>query len=345
MKGSVLSAIAAVAIAASAAAAAERRPCRDVRFSLPPAGLMLYSDEVNRSKDGSAPYAKDPTVIRMGERYLMYYSATIVVNGKWCLGQAAIAESTDLVHWKRIGNLKVDGWKSVWGWVAPCVKKFDGKVHLFGQARQCTKAAPEWLSNIRHAVSDDGIRFRLVQPWPEAVFVPDNKWCGKQGIDAEVYRAGDRLMLMYASRAGHPKGMNKLGMAWAPYDSDWGPDKWTELTVEKPFFEPQRKWEMRCIEGPTVVEHDGIYYMFYAGAFNHERQQIGLAWSADGEHFTRWSDDPVLPHGPEGAWNAWESGHPGVFKDDDGQIYLFYQGKATQNGAYYLSCLKVEFVK
>ena len=33
-----------------------------------------------------------------------------------------------------------------------------------------------------------------------------------------------------------------------------------------------------------------------------------------------------------------------VFEDDDGTVYLFYQGKATLTGDYQLSCLKVEFV-
>ena len=64
----------------------------------------------------------------------------------------------------------------------------------------------------------------------------------------------------------------------------------------------------------------------------------------DGVNFTRWRNEPVLPHGPEGSWNAWESGHPGIFEDDDGTVYLFYQGKATLKGDYQLSCLKVEFV-
>ena len=52
----------------------------------------------------------------------------------------------------------------------------------------------------------------------------------------------------------------------------------------------------------------------------------------------------MFPHGPEGSWNAWESGHPGVFRDDDGQVYLFFQGKATLKGDYRLSCVKVKFV-
>ena len=51
----------------------------------------------------------------------------------------------------------------------------------------------------------------------------------------------------------------------------------------------------------------------------------------------------LFRHGPEGAWNAFESGHPGVFQDDDGQVYLFYQGKESLNATYYLSVCKVRF--
>ena len=175
------------------------------------------------------------------------------------------------------------------------------------------------------------------------MFTPQNKWSLTRAIDAEVYRVGDRLMLMYATREKPGAQIQRLGIAWAPYASDWAADKWTELSVEKPFFEPELPWEMKCIEAPTVVEHKGIWYMFYAGAYNHERQQIGVAWSADGVNFKRYRDEPVFPHGKPGSWNAWESGHPGLFVDDDGRVYLFYQGKATHNGDYSLSCVEVVF--
>jgi hypothetical protein len=150
-------------------------------------------------------------------------------------------------------------------------------------------------------------------------------------------------MLMYATREKPGAQIQRLGIAWAPYASDWAADKWTELSIEKPFFEPELPWEMKCIEAPTVIERKGIWYMFYAGAYNHERQQIGVAWSADGVNFKRWRNEPVFPHGKPGSWNEWESGHPGLFVDDDGRIYLFYQGKSTLKGDYSLSCVEVVF--
>jgi hypothetical protein len=32
------------------------------------------------------------------------------------------------------------------------------------------------------------------------------------------------------------------------------------------------------------------------------------------------------------------------FQDDDGQVYLFFQGKPTLKGDYLLSCAKVKFI-
>jgi len=323
------------AFGAEGSKADEPRPCREVAFRPLESGTMLYGDPV-RLMDGK-PFAKDPTVIRHGGRYLMYYSAC---DGKW---RGAIAESTNLVDWVRVGDIVVEGAPFDGGCVAPCVKKFDGKIHLFAQACPPPKRKGDKPQNVLwHATSEDGVHFTCGSGDP--AFVPKNEWSIGRAIDAEVYRMGNRMMLMYATRERPTAKIQQLGMACAPWGCDYGADKWTEITVDAPFFKPERPWEMRCIEAPTVIRRKGVWYMFYAGAYNHERQQIGLAWSKDGVNFTRWRDTPVLPHGAEGSWNAWESGHPGVFEDDDGQIYLFYQGKATLTGDYRLSCLKVEFV-
>ena len=58
--------------AAFAFGSACAKPCADVRLSPLSQGAMLYGDPVHLV-DGK-PFAKDPTVIRHGGRYLMYYS-------------------------------------------------------------------------------------------------------------------------------------------------------------------------------------------------------------------------------------------------------------------------------
>ena len=84
-------------------------------------------------------------------------------------------------------------------------------------------------------------------------------------------------------------------------------------------------------------------YMFYAGGYNNAPQQIGCARSRDGVKWERRSPEPLLPNGPAGSWNSSESGHPGIFQDNDGQTYLFYQGNNDNGRTWYLSCAKIEW--
>ena len=81
--------------------------------------------------------------------------------------------------------------------------------------------------------------------------------------------------------------------------------------------------------------------MFYAGAYNNKPQQIGVARSSDGVEWQRIWDEPFVPVGEPDAWNASESGHPGVFVDEDGRTYLFYQGNNDRGKTWYLSCLEI----
>ncbi len=323
-----------------AVAKAEARPCARVTFEQMPRP-MLFGDPLHLVN--GKPFAKDMTVIRHGGRYLMYYSVCGYPEEKrpkdWPRGAwgTGIATSTNLVDWVRVGDLKIqmpDG-RAKYAGAAPCVKKFGGKIHVFHQ-NYFNGQDVLW-----HATSDDGLTFRAASDKP--AFVPHNAWSLLRAIDAEVYRVGDRLMLMYATRERPTAQIQRLGMAWAPWGSSYDAGTWTEMTLDAPFFQPELPWEMRCIEAPTVIYRKGVWYMFYAGAYNHEVQQIGLAWSADGVNFKRFTDKPVFPHGKPGTWNAAESGHPGIFQDDDGQVYLFFQGKATRHGNYNLSCVKVKF--
>jgi hypothetical protein len=133
------------------------------------------------------------------------------------------------------------------------------------------------------------------------------------------------------------------GVAAAPLESDFARDKWAQLNLDGPILKPELPWEGQCIEAAAMAEHGGRLYMFYAGNYNNQPQQIGVATSNDGLHFTRLSDEPFLPNGPPGAWNSSESGHPFMFRDDDGQHYLFYQGNNDQGRSWYLSVVPVDW--
>ena len=297
--------------------------------------LFKWADE---SRLGH-PFSKDPSVIRFGGHYLMYFSLppfgkemreTNAPKG-WSIG---IAESTNLVEWKKVGELWPAQVCDANGLCAPGARVLNGKVHLFYQTYgNFPKDA------ICHAVSADGINF--VRDESNPVFHPTGDWNKGRAIDAEVFADGERLLLYFATRDLTGK-TQELGVASAPLNSDFSRKAWTQLCHE-PILKPELPWETHCIEAPTVTKRGNTFVMFYAGGFNNDPQQVGVATSKDGVNWTRQSNMPLLPNGAAGEWNSSESGHPGYFADDDGRSYLFFQGNNDHGKTWLLSCVELDW--
>lgn len=285
------------------------------------------------------PFSKDPCVIRFGDRYLMYFSlppyglehAPAGAPQGWSIG---IAQSANLLEWTKVAELWPEQDCDRNGLCAPEAIVLDGRVHLFYQTYgNGSKDA------ICHAWSEDGVSFTRNASNP--VFSPTGDWTVGRAIDAEVFPMGDRLLLYFATRDPEMR-TQMLGVAGAPLASDFGSDSWTQL-VDGPILRPELPWERQCIEAASICRRGDTLVMFYAGGYNNEPQQIGVATSPDGLAWTRISEDPFLPNGPEGAWNVSESGHPGVFVEEDGRTWLFYQGNNDGGHTWHLSRVPIEW--
>ena len=285
------------------------------------------------------PFSKDPSVIRFNDRYLMYFSlppfdaklAPANAPKGWSIG---IAESRDLTRWNKIGELGTEQACDKNGLCAPGAVVLEGRVHLFYQTYG---NGPR--DAICHAVSTDGVTFMRDALNP--VFRPRGAWTSGRAIDAEARAFNGKLLLYFATR--DPNMVTQMvGVASADLTSDFGPAAWTQLR-DGPVLKPELPWERKCIEAPTVIQRDGKLFMFYAGGYNNEPQQIGVASSADGVTWTRLSSAPLLPNGKPGEWNASESGHPGIFGDTDGATWLFFQGNRDKGKTWFLSNVKVEW--
>lgn len=302
---------------------------------------MLYIDPTGRD-------TKDPSVVKFKDTYYLYYSLAGEKGGGWTIG---VATSRNLRDWAFAGRLTPETAAEKNGFCAPGARVIDGRVHLFYQSYG---AGPK--DAILHATSDDGVHFKR-EP-ADHVFRPHGDWTNGRAIDAEVYPIGDKLMLYYATR--DPTGrVQMVGCASAPLASDCSAAHWTPVTSKLdevfrptvPFsLDPKGQdiaWEEECIEAPTLLEHDGRHYLFYAGAYNNRPQQIGVCVSDDGVNFRRLNNGrPILMPGPAGSWNAAESGHPGAFKNDDGRCYLFYQGDNPKAGVrWHLSMCPIRWEK
>jgi sucrose-6-phosphate hydrolase SacC (GH32 family) len=293
---------------------------------------MMYGDTTRTG----VPFSKDPYVIKFKGRYLMYYSIppykdkTNPVQG-WGLG---IAESRDLTNWKRIGEITPDGEYEKKGLAAPCALVIDGKVNLFYQTYGNGRN-----DAICHAVSEDGMHFKRNPTNP--VFHPTGKWnCGR-AIDAEVYRFKDKYLLYFATRDSAYK-IQIQGVASAPANTDFSRSQWTQLS-DKPILAPVYPWEGDCIEAASIIQRGNILYMFYAGAYNNNPQQIGVAKSEDGINWQRLSNKPFLENGDQGEWNSSESGHSQIFLNDDGRTYLFFQGNNDNGKTWFISKVEVKW--
>lgn len=301
--------------------------------------LAKYSD----TSRVDAPYAKDPSVIRFRNRYLMYYSIPPARGNRtgaegfptgWAI---SIAESEDLKRWRKVGEVLPVQEVERNGIAAPGAIVLRGRVHLFYQTYGNGRR-----DAINHAVSSDGIYFDRDAGNP--VFRPsDASWSAGRAIDAEAFVHGDKLLLYYATRDPEMK-VQKIGVAEAPLNSRFAAGDWTNLSKVGPALAPALPWERDCVEAPSIIRRDGKLYMFYAGGYNNEPQQIGVATSNDGIAWRRLSDQPLLTDGPPGSWNDSESGHPGIFQHGD-RTLLFFQGNPDKGKTWTIGVIEVGWTK
>jgi predicted GH43/DUF377 family glycosyl hydrolase len=302
---------------------------------------MYYADTVS-----GKPFSKDPAVVRFDDQYWLYYSIPPYEgkpNRGWTIG---VATSKNLVDWTKAGELSNSGPAEENGFTAPGAIVVAGKVHLFYQTYGNGKN-----DAICHAWSSDGLNFERNPTNP--IFRPTGSWTCGRAIDADVIVFGNRLLLYWATRDLAMR-IQTQGVAAAPLESDFTRGQWTQLNPDGPILAPQvptplddpdldLSWEKRCIEAAAMARHGGKLFMFYAGGYNNDPQQIGVAVSDDGVSFRRLSDEPLVPNGPPGSWNHSESGHPFLFQDDDGRDYLFFQGNNTNGKTWYLSVVPIEW--
>jgi len=286
---------------------------------------LIYADS---SRNGR-PFAKDPAVVRFNGHTLLYHSIPPFGDGRpgdgWPIG---IARSGALEVWTKVGEVLPNAPYEEKGLCAPGALVLDGQVHLFYQTYG---NGPK--DAICHAVSTDGVHFSRNATNP--IFSPTGEWnCGR-AIDADVVVHGDRLLLYFATR-DPTMTTQMLGVASAPLSSGFERDAWTQL-CDAPVLKPELPWEQECIEAPAVCKRGNRLFMFCGGAYNNGPQQIGCAVSDDGVLWQRVSDEPFLPNGVPGSWNACESGHPYVFVDEDGGTTLFYQGNNDLGRTWYIS--------
>ena len=290
---------------------------------------MMYTDG-SRGKN----IAKDPAVVYFQGKYFLYYSISPEQEQGILGWRIGIAQSEDMEIWVKITEIDLVGELESKGICAPGALIYEEKVHLFYQTYGSFEK-----DAICHAWSEDGVHFTRNATNP--IVRAEGAWNNGRAIDADVCVFRGELYLYFATR--DPEGKVQFqGVSKCPLDGRFERGSWKQC-CEEPVLKPELGWEQECIEAPATLVRDEKVYMFYAGAYNNCPQQIGVAISEDGVRFRRLYQKPIVGNGVEGSWNASESGHPYVFTDEDGRVYLFYQGNNNHGKSWYLSKVEIGF--
>lgn len=94
-------------------------------------------------------------------------------------------------------------------------------------------------------------------------------------------------------------------------------------------------WEAGGLYKSWLMEHEGVYYLFY-NAKDHTNEpwleQTGFATSTNLVDWTRHPGNPVIPVGPAGAFDDHFASDPCVFRDGE-QWAMFYFGLCSDGHA------------
>ena len=266
----------------------------------------------------------DPFVLRTPGGYYAYGTAAPDSDGR----PFPVLQSTDLVHWIRLpGALTpLPDAHSYW---APEVISHDGRYYLFYSASTST--------------SDEHHRLRVaVADTPEGPFADSGKLLLPQvgfSIDASPFRdpaTGKHYLFFatdYESTEPHGTGLAVVQLADDLMSAVGEPKQVVRAVADWQIYERNRNYKGRvwtkwhCVEGPSVVHHNGRYYCFYSGGAWHGTA-YGVGFAVAEHPLGPWTDD-FAPHGPFVLKGIPEKvvgpGHNSTVIGPDGQtLYMVY---------------------
>jgi predicted GH43/DUF377 family glycosyl hydrolase len=85
------------------------------------------------------------------------------------------------------------------------------------------------------------------------------------------------------------------------------------------------EWDQNSVLLPIVIHSDSLYQMWYTGRTASGIWQTGYATSSDGINWSKHPNNPVLPVGAAGAWDAFGALASSVLFED-GEYRMWYQG-------------------
>lgn len=258
----------------------------------------------------------DPFVLRVDDRYYAYATTDVAQN-------LQAATSDDLVHWEMLDDPlpKLAAWSSGDTW-APEVSRTSAGFVLYYTAHAPDLKRPDGAGSqcISLAVSDT----------PDGPFIDSSAGplvCQADlggSIDATPFVDADGVRYLIWKNDGNCcalptrffiQRLSADGLRLSGKPADLG------VVNDEP-------WEGALIEAPTLVLHDGTYYLFFsANGYDTEFYAVGYATATKVTGpYTDASENPILAS----AWDrpvtsrARGPGHQSVVATADGQLWMAY---------------------
>ena len=263
-----------------------------------------------------------PQPIHMGDPFAFF------ANGKYYLIGTTnpsegfqIFESTNLTNWQPKGwawKKAENSWATDAFW-APEICAYQGKYYMTFSGMT---AAKRLLMGLLVSDTPEGPYKELHTPWFDY---------GYSAIDGHIFVDEDGSPYLFFSRNGTQDGYGYGVIYGTPLAKD----------LSKPAAEPvlileaSQPWERvdwehnRCNEGPTVIKHNGKYYMTYSA--NHtEYPHYGVGYAVADKPLGPWvkaKENPILASQLDLGVSA--PGHNSIVRSPDGtEFFLVYHTHA-----------------
>lgn len=273
----------------------------------------------------------EPTIVRDGSIYRLYYEGLGSADNSWRVG---LATSPDLIHWTKHSHNPVLGPNPDLPWantdvLEPYVMK-DGPIYRMWYTANLYDTSER--SEIGYAISRDGLCWEMIAEPAISFDLLAKSPAGFTGASepAVIKRPDGRGWIMYFQ--AWRDGISHVGYAV----SDDGV-RWTIPGECNPVIESGdgKEWDSPGTAGPDVAYHHGCYYLFYNSWRAPGGEGIGLAASRDGLRFTKFPGNPILtPSSHPDGWDRHSVYEPGIWVSESAEVALLFGGLYSWNGRY-----------
>lgn len=271
----------------------------------------------NESAGGAVIHMGDPFVLCHSRLYYLYGTTDHYEGFRYYT-------SPDLVHWTQRGwvwRTSPYAWADGYFW-APEVCAYRGRFYLTYSGRLRNSNPTRLLLAIAVADTPAGPFHDVRAPWFDL---------GYNAIDSHLFIDNDLTPYLYFSRNGERAGYSYGIIYGARLTGDL-----TSLEIEpKPILQASQTWEHadwahnRCNEGPSVIRHNGVYYMTYSGNSTFAAH-YGIGYASARHPLGKWTKSRANPIASTNLEIGVSSpGHNSIVASPDGsELFCVYHTHA-----------------